>query len=120
MEKVSIADKLALIDTPWTPKIVGEVNDFEVKLAWLEGDFIWHSHADEDELFLVIDGTLRMEFRDRQVIVEKGEFIVVPHGVEHRPHADGRCGVLLFERKGLLNTGDGPSSELTVENPERI
>ena len=120
MDKVSIAEKLARIDQPWTPKIVGEVNDFEVKLAWFEGDFIWHSHADEDELFLVVDGTLRMDFRDRQVTVETGGFIVVPRGVEHRPHADGRCGVLLFERRGLLNTGDGPISDRTVEVPERI
>lgn len=120
MEKVSIADKLALIDKPWTPKIVGEVNDFDVKLAWFEGDFVWHSHAGEDELFLVVDGTLRMDFRDRQVTVEEGEFLVVPRGVEHRPHADGRCGVLMFETRGLVNTGDAPASSLTVENPERI
>ena len=120
MEKVSIADKLARIDKPWTPKIVGEVDDYEVKLAWFEGDVIWHSHADEDELFLVIEGTLRMDFRDRQVTVEPGEFLVVPRGVEHRPHADSRCGVLMFERGGLVNTGDAAPSALTVENPERI
>lgn len=120
MDKVSLAQKLAQIDTPWTPKIVGEVDNFDVKLAWMEGDFVWHSHEDEDELFLVIEGTMRMEFRDREVTVEKGEFLVVPHGVEHRPHGDPRCGVLMFERRGLLNTGNAPASDLTVQDPERI
>ena len=120
MDKVSIAEKLAQIDKPWTPKIIGGVDDYDVKIAWMEGDFVWHSHADEDELFLVIEGTFRMDFRDRQVTVQPGEFLVVPRGVEHRPHADTRCGVLMFERKGLVNTGDGPASALTVENPERI
>jgi len=114
MDKVSLAQKLAQIDKPWTPKIVGEVNDFDVKLAWFEGDFIWHSHADEDELFLVVEGTMRMDFRDRQVTVEQGEFLVVPRGVEHRPHGDPPCGVLMFERRGLVNTGYWPASDLTV------
>ena len=112
MKSVDINEKLSLFDDHWSPRIIAEVNDQEVKLAKFEGAFEWHSHADADELFLVLSGSFVMEFRDRSVRIEKGQMIVVPKGVEHRPVADeGGCSVLLVEPKGLVNTGDGKTSE---------
>jgi mannose-6-phosphate isomerase-like protein (cupin superfamily) len=105
VEKVNLQDKLALFTEHWSPKIVAEVNDFHVKLAKLAGEFVWHSHAGEDELFLVLKGRLRMQFRDRVVEVEPGEFLVVPRGVEHCPAADEEVHVLLLEPKSTVNTG---------------
>ena len=89
----------------WSPKAVGEVNDFHVKLVKVKGEFVWHSHEVEDELFLVLRGRLRMQLRDREVVVEPGEFIVVPHGTEHRPVADEEVHLLLLEPKSTVNTG---------------
>ncbi len=106
MEKVNLAQKFALFSEAWSPKIVGELDDYEIKLVRLVGDFVWHSHADADELFLVIDGRLRMDFRDRRVEVAAGEFIVVPKGVEHKPFAAEECRILLLERAGVRNTGE--------------
>ena len=105
MDKVNLAAKLALIDEPWSPKAVGEVNDFHVKLVKLQGEFVWHSHDVEDELFLVLQGRLRMQFRDHEVGLDPGELIVVPHGIEHRPVADEEVHVLLLEPKSTVNTG---------------
>ena len=105
MKKVSLSDTLALIREHWSPKIVGEINDMHVKLAKLQGEFVWHSHETEDELFLVLKGTLRMQFRDREIAVEAGEFIIVPHGTEHRPVADEEVELLLVEPKSTTNTG---------------
>ena len=105
IEKVNLRDKLALITEHWSPKAVGAVNDFHVKLVKLRGEFVWHSHEVEDELFLVLQGRLRMQFRDREVVVEPGEFIVVPHGTEHRPVGDEEVHVLLLEPKTTSNTG---------------
>jgi len=105
MEKVNLTDKLALIGEFWSSKAVGAVNDFHVKLAKLKGEFVWHSHEVEDELFLVLKGRLRMQFRDREVAVESGEFIIVPHGTDHRPVADDEVHVLLLEPKSTVNTG---------------
>jgi len=105
MTKVNLAEKLALFDEHWSPKVVGEVNDQHVKLAKLAGEFVWHSHETEDELFLVLKGTLRMQFRDREVVVQEGELIVVPRGVEHRPVADSEVHVLLVEPSTTVNTG---------------
>ncbi|MFO7694932.1 MAG: cupin domain-containing protein [Vicinamibacterales bacterium] len=102
---VNLADKLALITEYWSPKIVGAVNDFSVKLVKLRGEFVWHAHEAEDELFLVLEGTLRMQFRDREIVVRKGEFLVVPHGTEHRPVADDEVRVLLLEPASTVNTG---------------
>jgi mannose-6-phosphate isomerase-like protein (cupin superfamily) len=96
---------LGLISEYWSPKAVGAVNDFHVKLVKLKGEFVWHSHEVEDELFLVLKGTLRMQFRDREVVVEPGEFIIVPHQTEHRPVADAEVAVLLLEPKSTVNTG---------------
>ncbi len=119
MEKVNLAAKLARIHEHWSPKIVAELNGQQVKLVKLQGDFVWHQHDAEDELFLVLGGRLTMEFRDRAVVLEPGELIVVPHGVEHRPRADEEVELLLFEPAGTLNTGNVRDSR-TVLEPERI
>lgn len=119
MRKVNLHKALARFDTHWDPKIVGELNGQHVKLVKIEGEFVWHSHADEDELFLVLEGSLDMQFRDHVVTVEAGEFIIVPRGTEHRPVADREAHVLLFEPASTLNTGD-VVSERTVRDPERL
>ena len=105
IEKVNLAEKFVLFDAHWSPKVVGAVNDFHVKLVKVQGEFVWHHHETEDELFLVVRGQLRMQFRDREVTVREGEFIVVPHGIEHRPSAEDECHILLLEPKTTLNTG---------------
>ncbi len=105
MDKVNLSEKLGLFSEFWSPKAVGTVNDFHVKLVKLKGEFVWHSHEVEDELFLVLNGTLRMQFRDREVVVEPGEFIIVPHQTEHRPVADAEVHILLLEPKSTVNTG---------------
>ena len=105
LQTVNLAQKLALITDCWSPKAVGEVNGFHVKLVKLKGEFVWHAHEAEDELFLVLAGTLRMQLRERELIVREGEFLVVPHGTEHRPVADGEAHVLLFEPGSTVNTG---------------
>jgi len=113
MEKVNIKEKFALFNEHWQPKIVGELNNQHVKLAKFQGEFVWHRHEQEDELFLVVKGRFRMDFRDREVWIKEGEFIIVPHGVEHRPFAEDEVHVLLFEPSGTRNTGD-VESELTT------
>ena len=119
MTKVNLAEKLAVFDDHWNPRIVGELNGQHVKLVKFRGEFVWHRHEYEDELFLVVKGRFRMEFRDRQVGLEEGEFLVVPRGVEHRPVADEEVHVLLFEPAGTRNTGD-MTDERTVAEPERL
>lgn len=118
-EKVDLHHKLSLFDEHWSPKIAGELNGQHVKLVKLFGEFVWHHHDDEDEMFLVVKGRFRMDFRDESVWVEEGEFIVVPCGVEHRPVADEEAHVLLFEPAATLNTGN-VRDDLTVEELERI
>lgn len=125
LEVVRIAERLARIEAPWTPGIVAELNGQHVKLARLEGEFVWHRHAGEDELFLVIDGRLRIEHRASEngpvesVELAAGELVVVPRGVEHRPVALPKASVLLFEPAGTINTGDA-GGPLTVETPRRL
>ena len=119
MEKVNLAEKFARFTAHWQPKIVGELNGQQVKLAKFAGPFEWHRHEREDELFLVVRGRFRMEFRDRDIELEAGEFLIVPRGVEHRPVADAEVEVLLFEPAGTLNTGN-VRSERTLERLERI
>lgn len=119
MDKVNIAQKLSLFSEHWSPKIVGELNGQHVKLAKLKGEFVWHKHEQEDELFLVIKGTLRMEYRDRTEMIQEGEFLIVPRGVEHRPVAEEEVSVMLFEPASTLNTGD-TESELTKYTLDRI
>jgi mannose-6-phosphate isomerase-like protein (cupin superfamily) len=106
MEKVNIKEKLSLVKEHWHPHIIGELNGQEVKAVKLSGEFIWHHHEHEDELFLVVKGKLKMEFRDKVVEINEGEFIVVPHGVEHKPVADEEVHILLFEPASTLNTGN--------------
>jgi mannose-6-phosphate isomerase-like protein (cupin superfamily) len=105
LQKVKLSEKLALFQEFWSPKAVGAVNDFQVKLVKLKGEFVWHSHEVEDELFLVLHGRLRMQFRDGEVVVEAGEFIIVPRQTEHRPVADDEVHVLLLEPRSTVNTG---------------
>lgn len=119
IDKVSLAAKFASFDEPWQPRIVAELNDSYVKVVKLDGEFVWHHHDDEDELFLVVEGRMRMRFRDGDVVVEPGELIVVPRGVEHCPVAEGGCQVVLIEPKTTLNTGN-VRNERTVDAPERI
>ena len=119
MDKVNLSDKLARFSAHWQPKIVGELNGQQVKLAKFKGPFVWHSHEQEDELFLVVRGRFRMELRDRDIELEQGEFLIVPRGVEHRPVADEEVEVLLFEPASTLNTGN-VRSERTLERLERI
>jgi mannose-6-phosphate isomerase-like protein (cupin superfamily) len=106
MEKVVIAEKLSQINDHWNPRIIGELNSQHVKAVKLKGEFVWHHHDEEDELFLVIKGRLDMEFRDKTVTVNPGEFIIVPRKVEHRPVAKEEVEILLFEPAGTLNTGN--------------
>lgn len=106
MEKISIDNKLNLFQDHWNPRIIGELNGQHVKLAKLKGEFIWHSHEKEDELFYVIKGSLKMEFRDRVEILQPGEMIIVPRGVEHKPVADEEVHVMLFEPASTVNTGE--------------
>jgi mannose-6-phosphate isomerase-like protein (cupin superfamily) len=119
LQKVVLAEKLAQFTERWSPRIVGEVGDFQVKLAKLEGEFVWHKHDAEDELFLVLAGSLKIELRDGEVVLAPGEFVIVPRGVEHRPVAREECSVLLFEPATTLNTGD-VRSERTIERLERL
>jgi mannose-6-phosphate isomerase-like protein (cupin superfamily) len=119
MEKVNIAQKFALFSDHWSPKIAGEVNDSYVKLVKLKGEFVWHHHEHEDELFLVVKGRLLLRFRDRDVWLDEGEFIIVPKGVEHLPVAEEEVHVILLEPKSTLNTGN-IENERTVANLQRI
>ncbi len=119
VEKVNLAQKLSLVDECWSPKIVAELNDAYVKIVKVEGEFVWHHHDDEDELFLVVSGRLRMQLRDGDVVLEPGELIVVPRGAEHCPLAEEETHVVLIEPKTTLNTGN-VRGERTVEQPERL
>ena len=119
METVNLSEKFALFSAYWSPKIVGELNGQQVKLAKLKGEFIWHKHDHEDELFFVIKGTLRMHFRDRVESIGENEFIIVPKGVEHKPAAEEEVHVMLFEPATTLNTGD-QRNNLTKEVLEKI
>jgi mannose-6-phosphate isomerase-like protein (cupin superfamily) len=113
-EIANLARKFGLFEEHWRPKIVGELNDSYVKLAKLKGEFVWHKHENEDELFLVIKGKLVMRLRDRDLTIAEGEFVIIPKGVEHLPVADEEVQVLLIEPKSTLNTGD-VRNERTVE-----
>lgn len=106
IEKVNLSEKFKLFDEHWSPKIAGEVNDSYVKLVKLHGEFVWHKHEDEDEMFLVVKGEIVIRLRDGEVRLGEGEFVVIPRGVEHKPVADSEAHVLLFEPKTVLNTGD--------------
>lgn len=119
MHKVNLADKFALFSEHWSPKIVGELNRQHVKLAKFEGEFVWHKHDQEDELFFIVEGVLKIEFRDKTITLEKGEFMIVPKGVEHKPVAESEVWVMLFEPATTLNTGD-IENELTKPELDRL
>jgi mannose-6-phosphate isomerase-like protein (cupin superfamily) len=119
VEVVDIAERLSRFSTHWDPKIVAELNGQHVKLVKLFGPFVWHRHEAEDELFLVLEGTLTMELREKVLTLREGQLVVVPRGVEHRPVAEEEVHVLLFEPAGTLNTGDAGGPR-TVPDPERI
>lgn len=119
MNKVNLAEKLALFSEHWSPKVVGELNGQHVKLVKFKGEFVWHKHDNEDEMFFVVKGSFRMEYRDKIITLNENEFLIVPKGVEHRPVADEEVCVMLFEPATTLNTGDA-ESELTKHTLEYI
>ena len=119
METVNLANKFSLFQEYWSPKIVGELNDSHVKLAKLKGEFVWHHHDEEDELFLVVKGRLLIKLRDRDIWLDEGEFTIIPKGVEHLPIAEEEVHVLLLEPKSTLNTGN-VQNERTVADLKRI
>lgn len=120
MHKVSFAEKFQEFDEHWRPKIIGSFDDYDVKLVKVEGDFVWHKHDDIDEVFVVIEGELDVDFRDRRETLRNGEMIVVPRGIEHKPHATHECKIMLLEKKGVVNTGDAETSTLTAPGEVRI
>lgn len=105
-QAINLKDKLARFSEHWSPRVVAEMNDYQFKLVKVQGEFVWHAHADTDEVFLVLDGALTLEFRDKQIALAAGEMYVVPKGVEHRPVAAEECCVMLIEPRGVVNTGD--------------
>jgi len=102
---LNFAEKLGLFDEHWSPKVIAEMNDYQFKVVKIQGDFVWHDHADTDETFIVLDGSLRIDFRDGHVTLNPGEMYVVPKGIEHKPYAETEVKMLLIEPRGVLNTG---------------
>ena len=119
VRKVNMAEAFSRFHDHWQPKIVGEVNDSHVKMVKIKGEFVWHQHEREDEMFLVVNGRMRMQLRDGEVTVGPGEFIIIPHGVEHKPVADQETEIVLFEPNSTLNTGN-IRNERTVTQLERL
>jgi len=111
---VDIAEKLSLFSEHWSPKVVARLNDYEIKVVKIKGEFVWHTHEDTDELFLVVDGTLTIQLRDGDVTLRPGQLYVVPRGVEHCPIAEGEVAAMLIEPAGVVNTGDAVDSSLTA------
>jgi len=116
---INIKDKLSKFSSHWDPHIIAELDNYDIKLTKLLGDFVFHSHADEDELFLVIKGRFRMDYEDRSQWIEEGEMVVVPKGVVHKPHSPEECHVLLIEKQGLINTGESNDAR-RVETPKKL
>ena len=114
-DAINLAEKLKLFDELWKPRVIAEMNDYQFKLAKIQGDFVWHDHKDTDETFIVLEGTLRIDFRDGHVTLGSGEMYVVPKGVEHKPYAEEEVRILLVEPRGVRNTGD-EGGELTADN----
>lgn len=119
MNVVDLAEKLSLFSEYWQPKVVGELNNQYVKIAKLKGEFVWHHHENEDELFMVVKGRLTIKLKDQEVQLSEGQFFIIPRGVEHCPIAEEECHVMLFEPKSVLNTGN-VTNEKTVETLEKI
>ncbi len=119
MNKINVLEKLSLFNDHWNPRIIAELNGQHVKLAKFQGEFIWHKHDEEDELFMVVKGNFEMQFRDQAILLKEGEIIIVPRGTEHRPVANEEVHVLLFEPATTLNTGD-IQNERTITSPQMI
>lgn len=115
MDTINLKDKLAKFSDHWSPKVIAELNDYQFKLVKIQGEFVWHNHPDTDEVFIVIEGSMKIEFENETVQLKEGEMLVVPKGVEHKPYADSECKVMLVEPRGVVNTGDA-DSELTADN----
>lgn len=115
LKTINLLDKIGLIDDHWQPRVVAEMNEYQFKVVKILGDFVWHTHADTDETFIVIEGRLRIDFRDRSIELHPGEMAVVPKGVEHKPYAESEVKMLLIEPRGVVNTGD-TTNERTAEN----
>ena len=115
MKKINLEDKLSKFSEHWSPKVIAEMNDYQFKLVKIEGEFVWHDHPDTDEVFIVIEGTMQIEFEDRTIELREGEMLVVPKGVRHKPYAEEECKVMLVEPRGGVNTGD-TGDELTADN----
>lgn len=115
MNAVNLAQKLSLFSEQWSPKVIAELNDYQFKLAKFEGEFVWHTHEDTDEAFIVIEGEMQIGFRDREVTIRKGELFVVPKGVEHITRASKECHAMIIEPKGVVNTGEA-GGDLTAKN----
>jgi mannose-6-phosphate isomerase-like protein (cupin superfamily) len=120
MEKVNLSEKLSQISEHWRPRVVGELNGQEVKLVKFQGEFPWHHHENEDEMFMAVRGSFNLEFRDRTVSVDPGEFVIVPRGVEHRPVAEQEVEVMLFEPANVLNTGNIVDEKYTAPAGDKI
>lgn len=118
-QPINLADKLGRFSDRWSPRTVAKMNDYEFKLVKIEGEFVWHSHADTDEVFLVVEGSMSIAFRDGQVDLATGEMYVVPRGVEHKPFAASECRVMLIEPQGVVNTGDAGGA-LTAPNDQWV
>ncbi len=115
MKKINLEDKLSKFSEHWSPKVIAEMNDYQFKLVKIEGEFVWHDHPDTDEVFIVIEGTMQIEFEDRTIELREGEMLVVPKGVRHKPYAEEECKVMLVEPRGVVNTGDA-EGDLTADN----
>jgi mannose-6-phosphate isomerase-like protein (cupin superfamily) len=119
MKKINLEDKLSKFSEHWSPKVIAEMNDYQFKLVKIEGEFVWHEHPDTDEVFIVIEGTMQIEFEDRTIELREGEMLVVPKGVRHKPYAEAECKVMLVEPRGVINTGDA-EGDLTAPNDDWI
>jgi mannose-6-phosphate isomerase-like protein (cupin superfamily) len=115
METINFKDKLDKFSEHWSPKVIAEMNDYQFKLVKIQGEFVWHNHADTDEVFIVIEGSMKIQFENETVELKEGEMLVVPKGIEHKPIAESECKVMLVEPRGVVNTG-GSDSELTADN----
>ena len=115
MTKINLKEKLSKFSEHWTPKIIAEMNDYQFKLVKIKGDFVWHDHKDTDEVFIVLEGKMTIEFENEAVELNEGDMYVVPKGIQHKPHAENECKVMLVEPRGVVNTGNA-EGELTASN----
>ena len=115
LHKINLKEKLSKFTDHWSPKVIAEMNDYQFKLVKIKDDFVWHSHEDTDEVFIVIDGKMNIEFEDKTIFLEQGEMLVVPKGVRHRPYSEEECKIMIVEPKGVVNTGD-EGGEMTADN----